>query len=191
LLAPRIAQRLGVDPAPVDVHDEAALRWLRACLWPHDRARMLRFDQAAGIVRGAGWPVQAAPDAYAAIEPWLDTLDAGVQPVVFNSWVLAYFEPAALAAHVAAMRALVQRRGIAWLSAEGQGLLLGAGAHGAGCRWHGERSRPRQRDAVVADAARRGRRGADHLAGAQPSARPLGALGVRAAAAAVPLSWAR
>ena len=124
-LAPRIAQRLGVDPAPVDVHDEAALRWLRACLWPHDRARMLRFDQAAGIVRGAGWPVQAAPDAYAAIEPWLDTLDAGVQPVVFNSWVLAYFEPAALAAHVAAMRALVQRRGIAWLSAEGQGLLLG------------------------------------------------------------------
>jgi glutathione peroxidase-family protein len=125
LAAPRIAQRLGVDPAPVDVHDEAALRWLRACLWPHDRARMLRFDQAAGIVRGAGWPVQAAPDAYAAIEPWLDTLDAGVQPVVFNSWVLAYFEPAALAAHVAAMRALVQRRGIAWLSAEGQGLLLG------------------------------------------------------------------
>ncbi|MCK6421367.1 MAG: DUF2332 domain-containing protein [Aquabacterium sp.] len=123
--APRIDSRLGVDPAPVDVHDEAALRWLRACLWPHDRARMRRFDQAADIVRGAGWPVRQAPDAYAAIEPWLDTLDAGVQPVVFNSWVLAYFEPEARAAHVAAMRALVQRRGIAWLSAEGPGLLLG------------------------------------------------------------------
>ena len=123
--APRIDSRLGVDPTPVDVHDEAALRWLRACLWPHDRARMRRFDQAADIVRGAGWPVRQAPDAYAAIEPWLDTLDAGVQPVVFNSWVLAYFEPEARAAHVAAMRALVQRRGIAWLSAEGPGLLLG------------------------------------------------------------------
>lgn len=125
LAAPRIASRLGVDPAPVDVHDEAALRWLRACLWPHDRARMQRFDQAAAIVRGAGWAAHAAADACAAIEPWLDTLDSSVQPVAFNSWVLAYFEPEARAAHVAAMRALVQRRGIAWLSAEGPGLLLG------------------------------------------------------------------
>lgn len=122
---PRIVQRLGLDPAPVDLHDDSALRWLRACLWPHDRIRATRFDQAVAIVRGHGWPVQQAEDCFAAIEPWLDSLPAGVQPVVFNSWVLAYFGRAALAQHLAAMRALVQRRGIAWLSAEGPQLVLG------------------------------------------------------------------
>lgn len=121
----RIATRLGIDPAPVDLHDEAAVRWLRACLWPHDRARRERFDAAAAIVRAAGWPVHAEPDCAAAIEPWLDGLSAGVQPVVFNSWVLAYFTPAERAAHIARMQDLVQRRGIAWLSAEGPGLRLG------------------------------------------------------------------
>ena len=125
-LAPAcIAKRLGIDPAPVDLHDDDALRWLRACLWPHDHARRERFDAAAAIVRDAGWPVRPEPDCAAAIEPWLDTLPAGVQPVVFNSWVLAYFTPAARAAHVAHMQDLVARRGVAWLSAEGPGLLLG------------------------------------------------------------------
>jgi len=125
-LAPaRIAARLGIDPAPVDLHDEAAVRWLRACLWPHDRARRERFDAAVAIVRAAAWPVRAQPDCAAAIEPWLDGLPTGVQPVVFNSWVLAYFAPAERAAHIARMHDLVARRGIAWLSAEGPGLKLG------------------------------------------------------------------
>ena len=125
-LAPaRIATRLGIDPAPVDLHDDAAVRWLRACLWPHDRARRERFDAAVAIVRGAGWPVRAEPDCGAAIEPWLDTLPGGVQPVVFNSWVLAYFTPEARAAHITRMQDVVARRGIAWLSAEGPGLQLG------------------------------------------------------------------
>ncbi|WP_284616208.1 DUF2332 domain-containing protein [Aquabacterium humicola] len=120
-----IAERIGIDPAPVDLHDADATRWLQACLWPHDRRRRERFDAAAAIVRAAGWPVRREADCFAAIEPWLDALPAGVQPVVFNSWVLAYFEPAALQRHVAAMRELVQRRRIAWLSAEGPGLALG------------------------------------------------------------------
>lgn len=125
-LAPaRIATRLGIDPAPVDLRDDAAVRWLRACLWPHDRARRERFDTAVAIVRAAGWPVRAEPDCGAAIEPWLDGLPAGVQPVVFNSWVLAYFTPSERAAHMARMQDLVARRGIAWLSAEGPGLQLG------------------------------------------------------------------
>jgi hypothetical protein len=124
LAPPSIASRLGIDPAPVDLHDEAAARWLRACLWPHDRARRVRFDAAAAIVQASGWPVRAEADCVAAIEPWLDGLPAGVQPVVFNSWVLAYFTPAERAAHIARMQELVERRGIAWLSAEGPGLQL-------------------------------------------------------------------
>ena len=84
----------------------------------------VRLDAATAIVRAAGWPVRRDADCFAAIDPWLDGLPAGVQPVVFNSWVLAYFEPAALARHLDGMRTLVERRGIAWLSAEGPGLQL-------------------------------------------------------------------
>ena len=117
--APRIVARLGVDPAPVDVADARALRGLRACIWPHDRARDRRLRQAAALAQRERWPVRAADDCLAAVAPWLDTLPAGALPLVFNSWVLHYFEPAALAAHCAGMTALMRERGVVWLSAEG------------------------------------------------------------------------
>jgi hypothetical protein len=116
---PQIVERIGVDPAAVDVNDEAQVRWLRACLWPHDRTRRERFDRAVVLARRRGDRVRRCDDCPAAIEPWLDGLPAGVLPVVFNSWVLHYFDKAARRSHVETMRALVQRRGIAWLSAEG------------------------------------------------------------------------
>ena len=114
----RLVARAGLDPAPVDLEDEAALRWLRACLWPHDRERARRLDQALALARAEGPAVQRAADCLAAVEPWLDSLPAGVQPLVFNSWVLHYFSPAELARYQAGMLALLRRRGLAWLCAE-------------------------------------------------------------------------
>ena len=72
--APQIVERIGVDPAPVDVHDDAQVRWLRACLWPYDRVRLTRFDQAVKAARQRGLRVQRRDDCAAAIEPWLATL---------------------------------------------------------------------------------------------------------------------
>jgi hypothetical protein len=123
--APQLVERVGVDPAAIDVHDAAQVRWLRACLWPYDRARLARFDRAVALARQRGLHVQRCDDCAAAIEPWLDGLPGGVLPVVFNSWVLNYFDKSALPAHVRLMRELVQRRGIAWLSAEGAHIPLG------------------------------------------------------------------
>ena len=48
---PRITSRLGLDVAPVDVRDEDAAQWLRACVWPGDSARALRFEQALRTYR--------------------------------------------------------------------------------------------------------------------------------------------
>lgn len=124
--APQLVERLGVDPAAADVHDAAQVGWLRACLWPYDRVRLARFDRAVALARRRDLRVRRCDDCAAAIEPWLDGLAADVLPVVFNSWVLHYFDKAARQAHVQSMRALVQRRGVAWLSAEGAHIALGA-----------------------------------------------------------------
>jgi hypothetical protein len=114
----RLVARLGVDLAPVDLLDEAAARWLRACLWPCDRPRARRLDLALALARAAGPAVERHADGLQRLERWLDELPAGVQPVLFNSWVLAYFEPAALAHYQARVAALVRERGLAWISAE-------------------------------------------------------------------------
>jgi hypothetical protein len=122
---PVIAERLGIDPAPIDVHDETAVRWLRACLWPHDAARRARFDQAIALARRHRWPVRRESDCTAAAQRWVAALPADVLPVVFNSWVLTYFGADALARHVEAMTALVRHHGAAWISAEEPRLRIG------------------------------------------------------------------
>lgn len=121
----QIVQRLGLDPAPVDVNDERAVRWLRACLWPSNVARAQRFDQAIALARRSAWPVRRVADCTAAVAPWLDGLPGDVQPVLLNSWVLTYFDAAALQRHIETMTALVLERGLMWLSAEGPELRIG------------------------------------------------------------------
>ena len=52
---PPIGMRLGVDVSPIDVSNEAGAAWLRACVWPSDRARLARLEQAI-----AAYTVRAA-----------------------------------------------------------------------------------------------------------------------------------
>ncbi len=113
-----IRQRLGVDLAPIDLADARALRWLRACLWPSERARAERFEQAVALARAARHPVERSDDGLAVLAHWLPMLEPGVTPVLFNSWVLAYLTPAELAAHTERVHALIQGHGLVWLSAE-------------------------------------------------------------------------
>lgn len=122
---PQIVERLGIDPAPIDIQDEAAVRWLRACLWPHDTARRERFDGAVALARRDRWPVRRERDCTAAAVRWVEAQPADVLPVVFNSWVLTYFRADALARHAEVMRRLVQDRDAAWISAEEPRLRIG------------------------------------------------------------------
>lgn len=114
----QLPHRMGVDRAPVPLDDDRGLRWLRACLWPEETARAERFDRAVARARRARFPVLAAEDGLAVLASWLCELPPGVVPVLFNSWVLAYFSAEALAAHTARVHALVQAHGLVWLSAE-------------------------------------------------------------------------
>ena len=114
----RIVERLGVDPKPIDVRDEAAVNWLRACLWPHDIERMARLQAAVALARASGDRVKQAEDGLAVLTTWLDGLPAGVQAVLFNSWVLAYFSQPDFARHRERVAALVKERGLIEISAE-------------------------------------------------------------------------
>jgi len=121
----QLVQRRGIDPAPVDVDDAAAVRWLRACLWPADSARATRFTEAVALARERRWPVLRVADCTAHVTEWLASVPADVQPVVFNSWVLTYFERAALARHISTLTELVKTTGAMWLSAESPALRIG------------------------------------------------------------------
>ncbi len=44
---PPVAWRAGIDRSPVDLRDEADVRWLRACLWPDQAARHARLRGGA------------------------------------------------------------------------------------------------------------------------------------------------
>lgn len=114
----RLAVRHGLDPAPVDVADPARLRWLQACLWPHDAARRERLARAAAQLQALPVTLAQARDCIAAIEPWLARLPAGVQPVLLTSWVLYYLSGADLARLRVAADRLALSHGLAWICGE-------------------------------------------------------------------------
>ncbi|OWQ46468.1 hypothetical protein CDL60_13415 [Roseateles noduli] len=114
----RASRRMGVDLQPIDPADEAAARWLRACLWPGDAARRERLDRALADARRHPVPLLRTEDGLAALERWMDELPAGVTPVIFNVWVLAYFDAASFNAHVERIGRMVRERGLAWISGE-------------------------------------------------------------------------
>lgn len=114
----RAEHRMGVDLQPVQPDDETATRWLRACLWPGDAARRERLDRALADARRHPVPLLRTEDGLSELERWIATLPAGVTPVIGNVWVLAYFDPAALRAHVERIGRLVRERGLAWISGE-------------------------------------------------------------------------
>lgn len=111
----RLTHRHGLDPAPLNPADAADLRWLQACLWPHDAARRERLARAAAQLQALPVTVAQADDCIAAIEPWLQSLPPGVQPVLLTSWVLYYFSDPALAQMRATVDRLALSHGLAWI----------------------------------------------------------------------------
>ncbi len=123
---PEIRARVGLDRDPTDLTDEDAARWLLACIWP-DTGRLARARRAIAeahldpphLVRGD------AVDDVAAI---VFGLPPEVTPVVVTTWVLAYLSPARRSEFVDALAAASRTRPIAWVSAEGVGVVDAFGA---------------------------------------------------------------
>jgi hypothetical protein len=121
--APAIAGRAGLDRAPVDLTDPAEERWMLACVWP-DTGRLDRTRAAIRLAREHPVDVVAG-DAVDDLPAAVGRLPGGVPLVVTTSWVLAYLRRTDRRRFVDALAALSTDRPVAWLSAEGPGVVEG------------------------------------------------------------------
>ncbi len=106
----RAVARLGLDPAPLDALDAGDARWLRACVWPGERAREERLDAALAAFRTARVRPDAPvliPIAASNVPARLDLLSAaetGALVLAYQTVVRDYLEPGEREEYEAGMR---------------------------------------------------------------------------------------
>ena len=91
---PAIHQRVGIDLNPLSPGMSDDVRWLKACLWPEEPLRARRLE--AVLAAMASWPSaqRLRGSALEVIDDVIDSCRADATPVVFHSWVAAYFNHA-------------------------------------------------------------------------------------------------
>jgi hypothetical protein len=103
---PAPERRVGFDRAPIDLNDDANVRWLTACIWPGQPDRLARFE-ACRKLWVEPWlgdtPAHAlGPDTACALAE--ATNDDPTRPVLlFQTVVRPYLDPATIAAYQAAV----------------------------------------------------------------------------------------
>ncbi len=87
----RIHQRIGIDPNPLDPQVPDDVRWLEACLWPESPERIARLHELVGQI--LAWPAatRLTGSALERIDEAVSACTPGPTPVIFHSWVAAYF----------------------------------------------------------------------------------------------------
>jgi hypothetical protein len=156
---PVIADRIGLDRAPVDVHDPAATRWLEACVWPDQPDRFERLRTALALARREGVVVRRG-DAVTDTPALVKTLAGAGHPVVTNTWVLNYLTGAERTAYVEALDAVGDDLDLSWVYVESPYLTPELPGPGGG--------EATDRTAIVLVRWRSGHRTVDHLADSHP-----------------------
>lgn len=127
---PAVLDGVGLDLSPIDVRDDAATRWLEACVWPDQADRFARLRAALRLARARaaeGRLDLRVGDAVADSAGLVDELAerTGGHPVVTNSWVLNYLTTEQRSSYVAALDAVGARRDLSWVYAESPALVEG------------------------------------------------------------------
>ncbi len=129
LEAPPVAWRAGIDRSPLDLREEADVRWLRACVWPDQPARHERLQAALAVAREHGPVDIRRGDAIGLLPGVIESAPAGALVCVFHTATLIYFG----AEKVAELRTLLAAidRDVAWIGGEAPGVLVeDPGRHG-------------------------------------------------------------
>jgi len=112
-----IRARAGIERSPVDLDDDDAIRWLRACIWPDMTARIARFDAAVELARAAP-PQVLAGDLVERLDDAVRLLPSDVAIVLFSTWVFGYVPRERLVDLQGRIEALAADRPVAVLSAD-------------------------------------------------------------------------
>lgn len=115
---PDVVARIGIDRDPVDLTDPDEARWLRACAWPEQVARLdaeLALATAASPEQLRGEVLELLPDA-------LSRVPAGALPVVVTTWALSGFALEDRLRFLHRLDGAATHRAVAWVSLEGVGV---------------------------------------------------------------------
>ena len=119
--APTIAARIGLDRSPVDLTDDADVRWQLACVWP-DTGRLPRTRAAIELARRERVDVVRG-DLIDDLASTAARLPPDAPLCVMTSWTMAYVPGPERPRFVEALAALSLGRHVAWISAEGPGIV--------------------------------------------------------------------
>jgi hypothetical protein len=119
---PRVVWRRGLDASPINLHDDDAIRWLQACVWPDHHERRRRLEGAIDLAR-TNPPAVSAGDLVNDLPAVLAEVPDDAQLVVFHSAVLNYVSPGRRQAFADVLADASKRRDIVWLSNEAPGVI--------------------------------------------------------------------
>jgi hypothetical protein len=120
LSLPEVVWRRGLDRSPLDVTDEEAVRWLRACIWPEQLARIELLTRAVEIARRVP-PVIIRGDVYETLPDLVRAAPPECALCVVHTAVLPYLPDRP--GFVELLRKLATERPIWWVSGEAHGLI--------------------------------------------------------------------
>jgi hypothetical protein len=119
---PHVADRVGVDLAPVDLGDPAQVRWLEAFVWPEAHDDRDRLRAAVAIAR-TDPPRVLQGDAVTSLPAMLEGISEVYAPVVFHSTLLTYLNALQRQAIAECLDTVGSRRELGWLPLEAPGFL--------------------------------------------------------------------
>jgi hypothetical protein len=119
---PSVADRVGVDLAPVDLSDDDQVRWLEAFVWPEAHGDRERLRAAIAIAQRHP-PRVLQGDAVTILATVLDSISKAYVPVVFHSTLFTYLDGVQRQSIAQCVEAVGSRRDVCWLPLEAPGFL--------------------------------------------------------------------
>lgn len=120
---PEVCWRAGLDLNPLDVRDDADMRWLESLVWPEQTERFAVLRAAIEIARQDPAPVHRG-DLTTDLRQAASDAPADATLVGYHSAVLSYLDDAGRAAFRESVHALAAQRPTVWLSNEGPGVVV-------------------------------------------------------------------
>ena len=123
---PAIADRVGIDLAPIALDDADAVRWLEACVWPEHVERFANLRAALGVARAAQ-PHVVKGNAVDVLPALIARADREAAIVVVNTAVMLYMSRDERARYVALLADAGATRDVLWIANEHPLFLREAG----------------------------------------------------------------